>query len=445
MESHSNKVAKIVADIKAINARRNGERVRFEKDSVSHFVPNPFDDEKADIRIDFSPLNELLQIDKEALTATAEPGLSFSELTQATLTQGLMPVVVPELKGITIGGAVSGCSIESQSFRYGGFHDSCLEYEAVTGEGELITCSEQENPDVFHLLHGSYGTLARLTRITFKLMPAKPYVKMTYRRFDRFPEYWAELRALCESAEFPFIDGIIHAKDCFVLCLGEMVENPPYVSDYTWLDIFYKSTRSRTEDYLSIYDYFFRYDTECHWLTRTLPLMESKPVRFALGKWLLGSTNLITWSKRLKRVLRLKKRPEVVVDVFIPGRRFEEFYNWYEADFDFYPLWIVPYRMPAIYPWVSDEHAARMNDTFLIDAAVYGKANTRKSVDYSELMERKVFEFDGVKTLISRNHYSPETFWSIYSRPRIQTMKQRLDPGNLFGDLYEKFSPEKYG
>ena len=92
MESHSNKVAKIVADIKAINARRNGERVRFEKDSVSHFVPNPFDDEKADIRIDFSPLNELLQIDKEALTATAEPGLSFSELTQATLTQGLMPV-----------------------------------------------------------------------------------------------------------------------------------------------------------------------------------------------------------------------------------------------------------------------------------------------------------------------------------------------------------------
>ena len=330
-------------------------------------------------------------------------------------------MVVPELKGITIGGAVSGCSIESQSFRYGGFHDSCLEYEAVTGEGELITCSEQENPDVFHLLHGSYGTLARLTRITFKLMPAKPYVKMTYRRFDRFPEYWAELRALCESAEFPFIDGIIHAKDCFVLCLGEMVENPPYVSDYTWLDIFYKSTRSRTEDYLSIYDYFFRYDTECHWLTRTLPLMESKPVRFALGKWLLGSTNLITWSKRLKRVLRLKKRPEVVVDVFIPGRRFEEFYNWYEADFDFYPLWIVPYRMPAIYPWVSDEHAARMNDTFLIDAAVYGKANTPEI--------SRLFRVDGAQGVRVR-------------RRQDLDFTQSLQPGNLLVDLQPTAHPD---
>ena len=47
-------------------------------------------------------------------------------------------------------------------------------------------------------------------------------------------------------------------------------------------------TCSRTEDYL------FRYDTECHWLTATVPPLEWKPVRRAVGRWFLGSRNLIT-------------------------------------------------------------------------------------------------------------------------------------------------------
>jgi hypothetical protein len=55
-----------------------------------------------------------------------------------------------------------------------------------------------------------------------------------------------------------------------------------------------------------------------------------------------------------------------------------------------------------------------------------------------------VFELGGVKTLISRNHYDRETFWSIYSQPRISQAKQRLDPLNRFGDLYERFAPRNY-
>ena len=59
-----------------------------------------------------------------------------------------MPIVVPELKTITIGGAVAGCSIESMSFVHGGFHDTCLEYEVITATGEVLTCT----PDNEHRL-----------------------------------------------------------------------------------------------------------------------------------------------------------------------------------------------------------------------------------------------------------------------------------------------------
>ena len=444
MATHSEKVQRVAEALKA--AAKLGRPVEFVKRGVSHVVPNPYEDPNATPKIDLSDLNELLEIDTQKMTCTAEGGLPFFDLTRETLKVGLMPVVVPELKTITIGGAVSGCSIESQSFRYGGFHDNCLEYEIVTGTGEVMTCSREKDPEVFELMHGSYGTLSILTKITFKLMPAKPFVHLEYQRFTTYADFWKALNAHVEKADYPLIDAIIHSRQHFTLCLGTLVDQAPYVSNYEWLNVYYKSTRERSEDYLTTQHYFFRYDAECHWLSRTAGPLENKLVRLALGKFVLGSSNLIAWSNRLRHVMRhVKRRPDVVVDVFVPGHRFDEFYAWYERDFDFFPLWIVPYRMPAIYPWVSDEHQARMNhDTFMIDAAVYGRPNSDPRFDWSERIEKKVMELGGVKTLISRNHYTEDEFWQIYSKPRISAMKKRLDPQGVFPELYARFAPEKY-
>jgi hypothetical protein len=53
---------------------------------------------------------------------------------------------------------VSGCSIESMSFVYGGFHDSCLEYEVLTATGEVLTCRrDNEHRLVFEMMHNSFG------------------------------------------------------------------------------------------------------------------------------------------------------------------------------------------------------------------------------------------------------------------------------------------------
>ena len=53
-------------------------------------------------------------------------------------------------------------------------------------------------------------------------------------------------------------------------------------------------------------------------------------------------------------------------------------------------------------------------------------------------------ELDGIKTLISRNHYDEATFWNIYSKPRYDAAKARLDPDGIFLGLYEKFQPKQY-
>jgi hypothetical protein len=262
---------------------------------------------------------------------------------------------------------------------------------------------------------------------------------MDYVTYSSFEALVAAMRDHINKGDIQFMDAIVHAPDKAVLCLGTMVDVAPYVNTYTFLKIFYKSTALCKEDYLSTQEYLFRYDTECHWLTKTLPGMETKLMRFLLGKWLLSSTNLLTWSKRLAPLLRFDKRPDVVVDVFIPSNTLEKFYKRYEKEIGFYPLWVVPYRRVQDYPWIDDDYNKRINDPFFFDLAIYGLKNRKKEVNFYKLIEDMVYEANGIKTLISHNFYDRETFWKIYNRKNFEKVKAITDPNNRFRDLYDKF------
>jgi FAD/FMN-containing dehydrogenase len=367
--------------------------------------------------------------------------VTFYDLVQQTMQHGLIPKLVPELKTITIGGAVSGCSVESMSYKFGGFHDACLEYEIITATGEVLHCSPEKNADIFHMVHGSYGTLGIIAKLKFQLIPAKPFVRMTYVTYPNFAELKAAIHETSRSKEVDFIDAIVHAPDQCVLCLGTMVDKAPYTSDYTFLNIYYKSTASRKEDYLSLTDYFFRYDTECHWISRSLPIpgMETKLMRLLLGKLLLSSTNLLTWSKRLSPILKFDRRPDIVVDVFIPSNTLEMFFKQYQKKVDYYPLWVVPYKRVQRYPWVNDDFEKKINDELFFDLAVYGMKNRKKEVNYYKVLEDLTYDHNGIKTLISHNFYDKERFWKIYNRKNFDLVKKRTDPNNHFRDLYDKF------
>ena len=434
---HDSRVAAIAAEQRARST--HGDVVEeIAKGGVRHVVPLP--GARAPLRpLDVKGLDRIISIDAQRRVCVAEPAVPFERIVSETLRHGLLPKVVPELKGITVGGAVAGCSVESMSYQYGGFHDSCLEYELVTSAGDVMVCSPEQDPDVFHMIHGSYGTLAVLTRLTFELIPAKPYVAMRYRTLTSAATFLAAMRTAAEDPSVDFVDGIVHGPGRFVVCLGTFVDQAPYLSDYARSEIFYRSTTTRSEDYLTTQDYCFRYDADCHWMTRLVPPLEWRPIRRLLGRWLLGSTNLIRGSRRLAPLLARKARPDVVCDVFVPSRRFEDFFAWYQSEFRFYPLWIVPYRAPRDYPWISSDQAARARDDLHIDCAIYGRPNNEPGRDYSELLGNKVYELGGIKTLIGRNHYTPQRFWAIYNRPNWEAAKARLDPNRVLPDLYAKF------
>ena len=75
-------------------------------------------------RLDVSSFDGVLHVDEASRTAEVLGMTTYEHLVQATLPYGLMPMCVPQLKTITLGGAVTGLGIESASFRNGTPHES---------------------------------------------------------------------------------------------------------------------------------------------------------------------------------------------------------------------------------------------------------------------------------------------------------------------------------
>ncbi|MGE5762641.1 MAG: FAD-binding protein, partial [Mycobacterium leprae] len=101
--------------------------------------------------LDVAMFDGVLSVDAAARTADVMGMTTYEHLVDATLPYGLMPLVVPQLKTITLGGAVTGLGIESSSFRNGLPHESVLDMDVLTGDGRVVTASAtNDHADLYH-------------------------------------------------------------------------------------------------------------------------------------------------------------------------------------------------------------------------------------------------------------------------------------------------------
>lgn len=427
MPTHEQKVNRIAKQLKE---RRSTAPVSLKKKAVSHEVPKPEDKRHLDEKIDVSDLNNVLQIDREKRVCIAEPGVTFVDLVTATMEYNLVPIVVPELKTITIGGAVAGCSLESMSYKYGGFHDTCLEYEIITALGEVLTCTpDNENSLLFQMAHGTFGTLGIISKLKFRLVPAKAFVKVSYEKYNSLEDYKSAIWQHFQNQDIDFMDGIIHSPTECVLSLGSFVDQVPYTHCYDWTRVYYKSTAARKEDYLKTPDYFFRYDRG---VTNVTP--KSFLGRLILGKF-IDSTRMLKIVDSLRRLIPADMIP-ITVDTFIPFSKFSEFMEWYEQEVNFFPLWCVPYKARC-YEWISPDLYNKTKDTLFLDIAIYGMKR-KPGKNYYQMIEDELLKIGGIKTLISGNYYTEEDFWKTWNKDNYYKVKRITDPNNIFRDLYTR-------
>ncbi|MBU1178001.1 FAD-binding oxidoreductase [Patescibacteria group bacterium] len=401
-------------------------------------------------KIDVKHFNNVISIDKENMVAKVEGMTTYEALVKETLRQGLLPTVVPELKSITIGGAVSGVGIESSSFKYGLVHETVSEIEVLLGDGRVVVCTpNNEYRDLFYGFPNSYGTLGYILKLKVKLRPAPEYVRLEHRRYDQVEKYFRDLQQFCAAARagsggYDFIDGTIFSPGEQYITLGTFVAEVPFISDYTYRNIYFRSLQKKKVDYLTTHDYIWRWDSDWFWCSKHF-YMQNSLMRLLFGKFALRSTvywKISAWSSKLKVLGFIQKtlghRTESIIqDVQIPLENCSAFMDFFHQEIGIKPVWVCP---------VTAYDKKVSYDLYPMDSAKlyvnFGFWDTVKSDQaegyYNKMIEARVEELAGKKSLYSTSYYSPEKFWELYNKKAYDVLKAKYDPTKKFRDLYAK-------
>jgi FAD/FMN-containing dehydrogenase len=402
--------------------------------------------------LDTSGLTGVIAVDPEARTADVAGMCTYEDLVAATLPYGLSPLVVPQLKTITLGGAVTGLGIESASFRNGLPHESVLEMDILTGTGEVITASPEQHADLFRAFPNSYGTLGYSVRLRIKLETVRPFVSLRHIRFHSLTDLVATMDRIIETGgldgvRVDYLDGVVFTAEEAYLTLGIQTSTPGPVSDYTGRNIYYRSIQHDDgikDDRLTIHDYLWRWDTDWFWCSRAFGAQNPTMRRLWPRRYRRSSVywKLIGYDQRFDIADRIEKRngrpprERVVQDIEVPIERCAEFVDWFLTAVPIEPLWLCPLRLRddggwPLYPIRPDHTYVNIGFWSSVPAgAAEGETNRR--------IEKKVSEFDGHKSLYSDAYYSPDEFDVLYGGDAYQTVKKTYDPDARLLDLYAK-------
>ncbi|MFL5297882.1 MAG: glycolate oxidase subunit GlcE [Phenylobacterium sp.] len=139
----------------------------------------------ADAVLSLARLNKVVDYAPEELVLTAQPGVTLAQLEKLVAAEGqMLPFEPPHLAKLlgakgqpTLGGTLAANLSGPRRIRAGAARDHVLGIAAVTGRGELVKAGGRvvknvTGYDLSKLMAGSWGTLAVLTEVTIKVLPA---------------------------------------------------------------------------------------------------------------------------------------------------------------------------------------------------------------------------------------------------------------------------------
>jgi FAD/FMN-containing dehydrogenase len=137
---------------------------------------------------------------------------------------------------------------------------------------------------------------------------------------------------------------------------------------------------------------------------------------------------------RIERRHGRPPRERVVQDVQVPIERCSEFLDWFLGTVPIEPLWLCPVRLQdrwPLYPMQPGHDYVNVGFWSSVPAgAIDGETN--------RLIERKVRDLDGFKSLYSDAYYAPDEFDELYGGEDYRAVKLTYDPDSRFLDLYAK-------
>jgi FAD/FMN-containing dehydrogenase len=404
--------------------------------------------------LDASAFDHVLRVDPASRTARVGGMTTYEDLCDATLGHRLMPLVVPQLKTITLGGAVTGLGIESTSLRNGLPHESVTEMEILTGDGRVVRATgDNEHADLFRGFPNSYGTLGYALSLTIDLEPVQPFVHIRHFPFGTPEACMEAVGQIAAEGSFhghraDFVDGTAFAPDELYLTVGAFSDVAPWRSDYTGQDIYYESIRRDKEDFLTIRDYLWRWDTDWFWCSRAFgvqkPLVRQLwPRRYRRSdvyRKLVALDRRYGLTDILNQRRQLPARESVIQDVHIPVERGADFLRFFAANVGMSPVWMCPLRMRGEHGRAWPLWPPKPGEVY-VNFGFWGLVRLPAGEQdgyYNRLIEDEIAKLDGHKTLYSTAFYPEDEFSHRYNGDAYQALKRAYDGEGRLLSLYEK-------
>ena len=402
--------------------------------------------------LDVSGLAGVVSIDVDpqtgARTADVQGMCTYEDLVDETLAVGLMPLVVPQLRTITLGGAVSGLGIESTSFRSGLPHESVREMDIFTGAGEVVTTRPGE--PLFDTFPNSYGSLGYATRLRIDLEPAPASVALRHVRFDDTGLLSKTIAEITETGTYDGVpvdgmDGVAFEPGEYYLTLAHFSNEPAAAtSDYTGRQIYFRSIQQRETDVLTAYDYLWRWDTDWFWCSGAFGVQNPTIRRLWPRRWrrsdvyhkLVGLDRRFGIADRLDRRAGRPQRERVIQDVEVPVEALGEFLAWFDAEIGMRPVWLCPLKARRAWP----TYPLEVGLTY-VNVGFWGTVHVGPDAPQAprnRAIEAKVHELGGHKSLYSEAFYDRETFDALYDGDNLARVKAQHDPQDRLLSLYDK-------
>jgi delta24-sterol reductase len=402
--------------------------------------------------VDTSGLSHVLEVNADRKTCLVEPNVSMDRLVEETLKYGLVPPVVMEFPGITVGGGYSGTSGESSSFKHG-FFDQTINYvEMVLANGEVVKTSRTEKADLFQGAAGAVGTFGVTTLVELQLQEAKKYVETTYHPVSGMQDAIEKLQQATADPKLDYVDGIMFSKTQGAVITGYLTNEPTTglsvqrFSDASdpWFYLHVKDAITNrvgsTTEAIPLPEYLFRYDRGGFWVGTSAFDYFNFPFNSFTRWWLDDFLHTRMMYTALHASGQSKKY--VVQDLALPYSTAKQFVDYTDKAFGIYPLWLCPLKqnpLPTMHPHSNEYEANGKGLKQMLNIGLWG-SGSQSHTDFiaaNRDLEHKLRELGGMKWLYAHTYYDEDEFWEMYDRKWYESLREKYDATSL-PSVYEK-------
>lgn len=150
-KEHVENVEKVVTRLQNRDPRKDGLLCTARKPYLAIGLRNADYKRARHFQVDLSSFRNVLDIDREKMTAVVEPLVNMGQITRVNVPMNLSLSVVAELDDLTVGGLINGYGIEGRSHIYGLFSHTLVSMGLVLADGRVVRATkDNEYSDLFY-------------------------------------------------------------------------------------------------------------------------------------------------------------------------------------------------------------------------------------------------------------------------------------------------------